>query len=217
MSASKSAAGQSEVGQESDGARVPPGSENMNNIAQNQAKSSRVKKGATVRRAKVKSKLSADADMDDNEADSDHNGNTDGSAVVKNKVHIGRAKEVPKEARKTVTPYFRRGFLNTYPLRAYRIADALRRMFGPYNFVTPISLNQLTKDDLKVIGHAYARRLPLPSRPDQSCIRFEAPAILDDIDQNHRVRSVLKRIVHRQENFQALILIIFSGESIMDD
>ncbi|CAB0028293.1 unnamed protein product [Trichogramma brassicae] len=103
---------------------------------------------APVKNKKRKNKASAD---DDGGAD---------SARAEEKVHIGRAKQLPAEHRHSVVPYFREGSLLAMPLRAYRIAEAMRRMLGPYNFVTPISIEQLTQDDIKVVAHAYARRLP---------------------------------------------------------
>ncbi|CAB0040754.1 unnamed protein product [Trichogramma brassicae] len=59
-----------------------------------------------------------------------------------------------------ITPYFRKGYLYTYPLRAYRIAEALRRVFGPYNWVTLATIDQLTDNEIREISNAYTKRLP---------------------------------------------------------
>uniref|UniRef100_A0ABD2W1U7 Transposase domain-containing protein n=1 Tax=Trichogramma kaykai TaxID=54128 RepID=A0ABD2W1U7_9HYME len=52
------------------------------------------------------------------------------------------------------------GFFNKYPLRAYRLANAVHTTLGVYRFVTREVLSLLEDCDYDVIKHAYCKCLP---------------------------------------------------------
>ncbi|KAL7288155.1 hypothetical protein TKK_0017816 [Trichogramma kaykai] len=59
-----------------------------------------------------------------------------------------------------VTPHFTERSLNQYPVRAYRIANALKLILGPYRVATESVLRSLEVLDYEVIKFAYCKKLP---------------------------------------------------------
>ncbi|KAL7288154.1 hypothetical protein TKK_0017815 [Trichogramma kaykai] len=132
-----------------------------------------------------------EADEDEADEDEADEVSEDDEPVKKKRTRkTGRKNVVPEDKKEVVSPYFFHGYFNTYPLRAFRVAVALRQQLGPYDFASPIVINCLSNMAMRVIAYGYTKGLPEPS------VR-ELPAKIVDGDKilrkNRKDLNALKR------------------------